>query len=121
MTAKHPSGSIIDLTYMVAVYIIISYIFIKLISGSIYFRSSLFTKLIYPQIIKYLLNNLIMSIKAIILIFPPHRGQISGPTSYIFCISRAQDLFRPPGVSSSIMWYSGSPSSFLSLPLVTLL
>ena len=44
------------------------------------------------------------SIKAIILISPPHfeqyvecynMGHIRGSTSYIFCISRAQDLLRP--------------------------
>ena len=32
-----------------------------------------------------------------------------------------QDLFKPPGLSSSMIWYSGWPSSFLSLPLVVLL
>jgi hypothetical protein len=46
-------GPIINLTHLVTVYIIIPYIIIKLIRRSIYFwRSPLFTKFIYPQIIK---------------------------------------------------------------------
>ena len=54
-------SSIINLTHIVAVYIIIPDIFIKLIRRSIYiWRSPLLTKLIYSHIIEYLLNDLII-------------------------------------------------------------
>ena len=64
MTARYPSVSIINLTYMVAVYIIVPDIIIKFISGRLRSgRSPLFTKLIYSHIIKYLLNDLIIFYK----------------------------------------------------------
>lgn len=39
-------------------------------------------------------------------------GQVRGSTSYIFCISRAQDLFKPPGLSDGKAGHS--PAYYLT-------
>ena len=80
-------GPIINLTHMVAVYIIILDIIIKLIRTSVYFRRRpLSFKFIYLKIIQYLLYNLIVFYRCNYPHIPTTSGTICRVLQYGECL-----------------------------------